>query len=113
MYVSTSVTHRPEVRIDLLTFRQIVKNFALEPYSKLCSFHNLFVNRNVCQISKRFDQAPEEHTIDDVIIWDLLTASSNFALWCPFCAECSGLKRTLKPTRWKDGKTTFDQPQRL
>ena len=32
-------------------------NFALEPYSKLCSFHNLFVNRNVCQISMRFEEA--------------------------------------------------------
>ena len=32
MYVTTSVTHKPEVRIDLLTFVQIVKNFALEPY---------------------------------------------------------------------------------
>ena len=46
MYVTTSVTHKPEVRIDLLTFMHIVDNFALEPYSKLCSFHNLFVNRN-------------------------------------------------------------------
>ena len=48
MYVTTSVTHKPEVRIDLLTFMQIVNYFALEPYSKLCSFHNLFVNHNVC-----------------------------------------------------------------
>ena len=44
MYVTTSVTHKPEVRIDLL----------LEPYSKLCSFHNLFANRNVFPcVSKR------------------------------------------------------------
>ena len=56
MYVKTSVTHKPEVRIDLLTFMQIVNNFALEPFSKLCSFHNLFVNRNVCQISMRFEE---------------------------------------------------------
>ena len=47
MYVTTSVPHEPEVRIDLL----------LEPYSKLCSFHNLFVNRNICQISMRFEEA--------------------------------------------------------
>ena len=47
MYVTTSVTHKPEVRIDLL----------LELYSKSCSFHNLFVNRNVCQISMRFEDA--------------------------------------------------------
>ena len=53
MYVTTSVTHKTEVRIDLLTFMQIVKNLTLEPYSKLCSFHNLFVNRNVCQMSMR------------------------------------------------------------
>ena len=32
-YVTTSVTHKPEVGIDLLTFMQIVNNFALEPYS--------------------------------------------------------------------------------
>ena len=55
-YVTTSVTHKPEVRIDLLTFMQIVNNFALEPYSKLCSFHNLFVNRNVCQVSMGFEK---------------------------------------------------------
>ena len=35
MYVMTPVTHKPEVRIDLLTFMQIVNNFALEPSSKL------------------------------------------------------------------------------
>ena len=57
MYVTTSVTYKPGVRIDLLTFMQIVNNFALESYSKLCSFHNLFVNRNVCQISMRFEEA--------------------------------------------------------
>ena len=56
---------------------------------------------------------PEEHTVDDVIIWDPLTESSNLALWCPFCAERSGLNRPLKATRWKDGKTTCDQPRRL
>ena len=57
MYVMTSVTHKPEVRIDLLTFIQIVNNFALEPYSKLCSVHNLFMNRYVCQVSMRFEEA--------------------------------------------------------
>ena len=57
MYVTTSVTPEPEVRIDVLTFTQIMNNFALEPHSKLCSFHNLFVNRNVCQISMRFEEA--------------------------------------------------------
>ena len=57
MYVTSSVTHKPEVLIDLLTFMQIVNTFALEPYSKLCLFHNLFVNRNVCQISMHFEAA--------------------------------------------------------
>jgi len=57
LYETTSVTHKPEVRIDLLTFMQIGNNFALEPYSKFCSFHNLFVNRNNCQISMRFEEA--------------------------------------------------------
>ena len=47
----------PVVGIDLLTFMQIVNNFAPEPYSKLCSFRNLFVNRNVSQISMRFEEA--------------------------------------------------------
>ena len=55
----------------------------------------------------------EEHKVDDVMIWDPLTTSSNLALWCPFCAECSGLNRPLKAPRWKDGKTTCDQPQQL
>ena len=35
MSVTTSVTHKPEVRIDLLAVMQIVNNFELEPYSKL------------------------------------------------------------------------------
>ena len=42
MHITTSVKQKPEVRIDLLTFMQIVNNFALEPYSKLCSLNNLF-----------------------------------------------------------------------
>ena len=37
MYVTTCVTLKPEVGIDLLTFMQIVYNFALEAYSNLCS----------------------------------------------------------------------------
>ena len=57
MYVTTYVTHKPEVRIDLLTFMQIVNNFALEPYSNVCSLHNSPVNRNVYQISMRFEEA--------------------------------------------------------
>ena len=32
-------------------------NFTLEPSLKLCSFHNFFVNRNVCQNSMRFEEA--------------------------------------------------------
>ena len=36
---------------------QSVNNFALEPYSKLCSFPNFFVNPNVCQISMRLEEA--------------------------------------------------------
>ena len=57
MYITTSVTYKSEVRIDLLTLVQIVNNFVLEPYSKLCSFHNLFVNGNVCQVSMHFEEA--------------------------------------------------------
>ena len=57
MYVTTSVAHKREARIDLLAFMQIVNNFELEPHSKLSSFLNLFVNRNVCQISMRFEEA--------------------------------------------------------
>ena len=56
---------------------------------------------------------PEEHIVDDVMIWDPLTASSNLALWCPFCAECSGLNRPLKATRWKDSDKSVDKPTRL
>ena len=57
VYTTTSFTLTPEVRIDLLTFMQIVNNFTLKPYSKLRLFRNLYVNRNVCQISMRFEEA--------------------------------------------------------
>ena len=33
-----------------------MNNFALEPNSKLCSFHSLFVNPNICQIFMRFEE---------------------------------------------------------
>ena len=33
MHITTSVTHKPKVCFDLLTFMQIGNNFALEPYS--------------------------------------------------------------------------------
>ena len=42
-YVTTSVTHKPEVRIDLLTFTHIVNNFAV-----VMLVHNLFVNYYSC-----------------------------------------------------------------
>ena len=57
MYVTTAVAHKPEELIDPLTFMQIVTIFELEPYPKLSSFLNLFVNRNVWQISVRFEEA--------------------------------------------------------
>ena len=38
MYATTSVTHKPEVRIDLLNFMQIVNNFALQPYLSYTRF---------------------------------------------------------------------------
>ena len=44
MFVTTSATHKPEVRIDLLTFIQIVNNFALEPRYKFFSF-----NKSLCE----------------------------------------------------------------
>ena len=59
MYVTTSVTYKPEVRIDLLTFIQIVNNFALEPYSNLFSILNLFMNRYVCQIQFNYEDLEE------------------------------------------------------
>ena len=40
VHVTTSITNKPEVLINLLTFMQIVNNFALEPYSKLEQFSN-------------------------------------------------------------------------
>ena len=38
MYVTTSVTHKPEVRINLLTFIQIVDNFALDRIQSYAHF---------------------------------------------------------------------------
>ena len=57
VYVTTFVTDQPGLRIDPLTYMQIVTIFALEPYSKSGSFHNLFANNNVCQICMRFEEA--------------------------------------------------------
>ena len=57
IYVTTSIAHKPEKRIDLLTFMQIVNNFELDSYSKLSPFLNLFANHNVWQISMRFKEA--------------------------------------------------------
>ena len=65
MSVMTSVTHKPEVRIDLLTFMQIVNNFALEQYSKLCLFHNLLA------MSAKFPRVSERPFVP--AISDLLT----------------------------------------
>ena len=94
--------------------------FVLDNYRTTCQVSNGFSFQHgvVIKAYQRMPTSgtpctPEEHTVDDVIIWDPLTASSNLALWCPFCAECSGLNRPLKATRWKDGKTTCDQPRRL
>ena len=53
MHVPTSVTHQPEVRIDLLTFMQIVNNFALEPYSNLFSFNLFTMSAKFPFVSKR------------------------------------------------------------
>ena len=61
MYVTTSVTNKPEVRIDLLTLMQIVNNFALEPYSKLCSFHKLFA------MSAKFPCVSKRQTVPGII----------------------------------------------
>ena len=91
--------------------------FVLDNYRTTCQVSNGFSFHHgvIIKADQRMPTpcTPEEHTVDDVTIWDPLTASSNLALWCPFCAECSGLNRPLKGTRWKDGKTTCDQPRRL
>ena len=95
MYVTTFVTHKPLVRIDLLTrFMKIVKNFALEPYSKLCSFHNLFVNRNVCQISIRFKEAncAWNNWFSEVQLWRF---RRNCCRWTGFIWRISPMKVLL------------------
>ena len=83
MYVTTSVTHKHEVPIDLFTFIQIVNNFALEPYSKLYSIHNFFVNRYVCQISMRFEEAncAWNNWFTEVQLWRF---GRNFCRWTGF-----------------------------
>ena len=47
MYVMTSVTHKREVGIDLLTVVQIVINFALELYSK-CLLVSQLIRESQC-----------------------------------------------------------------
>ena len=56
---------------------------------------------------------PEEYMLDDVILWDPLSVSFTFTLWCRNCLENSGAHQPLKATRWKDGRTKCDEPRRL
>ena len=94
--------------------------FVLDNYRTTCQVSNGFSFQHgvVIKADQRMPTSdtpctPEEHIVDDVIIWDPLTASSNLALWCPFCAECSGLKRPLKATQWKNSDKSVDKPTRL
>ena len=62
MYVTTScflVFHRLSHATDCGgRYLYFITDFARYiAYSKLCSFHKLFVNRNVCQISMHFEEA--------------------------------------------------------
>ena len=107
--ICTSVSHSS---LEFVAF--VLDNYRTCQASNGFSFqHGVVVKADQRMPTSDKPCTPEEHTVDDVIIWDPLTAFSNLALWCPFCAECSGLNRPLKATRWKDGKTTCDQPRRL
>ena len=94
-----SITFKPQI------CRVCLDNYPTCQVSNGSSFqHGVVIKADQRMPTSDTPCTPEEHTVDDVIIWDPLTASSNLALWCPFCAECSGLNRPLKATRWKDGK---------
>ena len=54
MYVTTSVTHKPEMRTDLLTFMQIVDNFALDriqSYARFITYSCIAISANFSSVS--------------------------------------------------------------
>ena len=54
MYVTTSVTHKPEMRTDLLTFMQIVDNLALDriqSYARFITYSCIAISANFSYVS--------------------------------------------------------------
>ena len=54
MYVTTSVTHKPEMRTDLLTFMQIVGNFCtgrIQSYARFITYSCIAISANFSCVS--------------------------------------------------------------
>ena len=49
--------------------------------------------------------------VPDILLWDPLT-QFTVELSCPHCLT-TGIANQLRATRWKDGKTSYDQPRKL
>ena len=56
---------------------------------------------------------PEEFLVKDIILWDPLSHNPDFNLRCPNCFETCAIAKPVGVTRWKDGCSSCDQPQRL
>ena len=74
MYVTTCVTQKPEVRIDLLTFIQIANNFALELFQS----YFRFLTYSVIAMSAKFPCVSKRPIVLGII--DL----PNFKIWKKF-----------------------------
>ena len=64
------------------------------------------------QIRAKLGCCPEAFLVPDIVLWEPLVYFPHLSLTCPSCFEV-GVKECLHPIRWKDGRTTNDQPRFL
>ena len=115
------VTHKPKVRIDLLTIMQIVNNFELESYSKLCSFHNWPIVPGIIEIPKFNCEDLEEIVaggqglITQVVTYIRTTPTPLFLLFIPykFLVRMTIKCRITKESEKEEDTTKGPQKKRL
>lgn len=61
------------------------------------------------QIIRRLGISPDAFLVPGIILWEPLAYFPHLSLICPSCFEV-GVNEPLRPIRWKDGRTTNDQP---
>ena len=71
----------------------------------------LFPNRISGTIAYSTERIDPNIRVPDFLLWDTLT-KHQLELTCPRCIML-GESNSLYATRWKDGKTSYDEPRRL